>query len=306
MKTAVMFSFVLLLVSTAFTQSATTDAITVRKLPAGTQINWTKKLVIAEGKGVAASGLTLAQAETRALIAARADAQRLLVGAIQGVQVTSETTVRNLELADDTIKTSIRGFLTGAVEVRNSEKLEKKADGSFVAKISYAVNVFGNDSLADIIYPELVDSTPPPAFQSKAAAAAAPTPITPASLSPSKITANAPLPNYTGLIIDARGTGYSPCMSPKIYGASGGEVWGTLSVSSAFANDIGIAAFTRRLEDAAKLTERGAPGQLLIKATRASGTDKCDVNIAEGDAVLLLQADAKNPFLKDFKVTFVY
>ncbi len=302
--------FILFTISTVFTQATNGDAVTVKKLPTGTQINWTKGILIAEGKGVAPSGLTQAQAEVRSFIAARADAQRLLTGAIQGVQVTSETTVKNLELADDSIKTSISGFLKGAVEVRNSGKLEKKTDGSFIAKVSFALNIVGDDSLADIVYPELIDDStvkPPKSFQSTVAPTPAPAPATIAQPNPARpAISTAVIPSYTGLIIDARATNYSPCMSPKIYGPSGGEVWGTLTVSSSFANDVGIAAFTRRMEDAVKFTDRGGPGQLMIKATKALGTDRCDVSIAEGDGVLILQADSLKPFLKDFKVTFVY
>ena len=104
-----------------------------RGLPAGARLNWSDGVLIVEGQGTAPSGLTLAQQEVRALAAARADAQRLLLGALRGVQVTSTTTVANFELQSDVIRTSIRGLLLGAVPVQGSEKLELKPDGSFIA-----------------------------------------------------------------------------------------------------------------------------------------------------------------------------
>lgn len=300
----------IIFLSTALTQSSGGDAITTRKLPAGTQLNWTKGVLIAEGKGTAPAGLTQSQAEVRGLIAARADAQRLLIGTISGVQITSETTVKNLELADDTIKTSISGFLKGASEVKNSDKIEKRPDGSFIAKVSFSVNIVGDDSLADIVYPALADDNAAKSikpFQSTAVAAPAPVPATANQPNPPRpAVANITIPKYTGLIIDARGTGYAPCMSPKIYGSGGGEIWGTLTVTSDFANDVGIAAFTRRMEDAVRFADRGGPGQLVVKATKALGTDRCDASVGEAEAVLIIQADKQNSFLKDFKVTFVY
>jgi hypothetical protein len=296
-----------------FSQGSTTPqpAISTKGMPQGASINWTDRVLIAEGQGTAAKGLTQAQAEVRALAAARADAQRILLGAIKGVQLTSSTTVQNFELTDDTIKTAIQGLLQNATPVANSEKIVKKDDGSFIAKVSYSIPLTGDSSLAQVVLPPLAEAeakTNPKPAQPTVPASKPTQPVTPqtANKPAQPITGSDALPTYTGIIIDVRGKGYSPCMSPKIKMPDGSEVWGTIKTTSEFAVQVGIAAFMRRIEDAARLTERGGPGQLLVKATKVLGPAQCDVEVTPSDAALALKANQGSGFFEEFKVTFVY
>ena len=58
--------------------------------------------------------------------------------------------------------------------------------------------------------------------------------------------------DFSGLIVDARDENFMPCMSPKIFARDGSELWGTVTVSTQYANEVGIASFVRMLEDARK------------------------------------------------------
>jgi hypothetical protein len=332
------------------------------------QIDWSKNLLIAEGIGIAAGNLSEAQKEVRSIAAARADAQRILVSAVRGVKVSSSSTVQNFELISDEIKLSVQGMLQFAVPLAGSEKLDRKKDGSFLARISYALPLYGDNSILETLMPTINDqaqANPPRVAQVTAAPSPAPQPAgvppttqpttqpanppatqpanppatqpaNPPATQPANPPANPPatqpanppatqpanppatqpanppapeqLPTYTGLIVDARGLNFSPCMNPKILISNGAEVWGTIYTTSELANDIGIASFVRNLEEATRLRDRGAPGQLTLKAIQARGPigSKCDAVLSDPDAALLKRADTRFGFLKDFKVTFVY
>jgi hypothetical protein len=292
----------------SLSQPGSTPVVSTAGLPEGARLNWSDGVLIAEGKGTAPAGLTLAQAEVRSLAAARADAQRLLVGALRGVQITSSTTVQNFELQSDTIRTSIQGVLLGAVP--GSERFEKKADGSFIAKISFSVPITGSGSLAQVIYPELAARTVlnPPVLAVPTVPPSAPTqPVTPenAARSPLPLAAGAPTPKYSGLIVDARGKGFTPCLNPRVLVAGGAEVFGSFREVSELMQSSGTVAFRARLEDAARLTERGAPGQLLVKALGVSGLNRCDVTVSSADAALILTSNQEEEFLPNSRVTFV-
>jgi hypothetical protein len=294
----------------SLSQPGSTPVVSTAGLPEGARLNWSDGVLIAEGKGTAQAGLTLAQAEVRSLAAARADAQRLLVGALRGVQVTSSTTVQNFELQSDTIRTSIQGVLLGAVPVPGSERFEKKADGSFIARISFAVPITGSGSLAQVLYPELAARTVlnPPVLAVPTVPPSAPTqPVTPenAARSPLPLAAGAPVPKYSGLIVDARGKGFTPCLNPRVLVAGGAEVFGSFREVSELMQSSGTVAFRARLEDAARLTERGGPGQLLVKALGVSGPNRCDVTVSSADAALILTSNQEEEFLPNSRVTFV-
>lgn len=266
-------------------------------------MDWDKGVLLLTGLGTASGKMSMAEGEVRSLAAARADAQRLLVVALQSVRVTSTTTVKDFELQSDDIKLEVEGTLRNALPVPGSERIERKNDGSYLARITYVVPVYGEAGVADAIQSELVDQnankpepTPPNVTPTR--------PSTPlgATIAP----ADGVMPNYTGLVVDARGMNYAPCMSPKVLMSQNREVWGTLYASSDFVNNEGIAAFVRTPQEALKLTVRGAPRQLLIKAVRTVDVARCDVMISDADAQLVFNANAKNGFLAEYKVVYLF
>ena len=109
---------------------------------------------------------------------------------------------------------------------------------------------------------------------------------------------------FAGLIVDAKGLKFTPCMFPRLYAEGGNAVWATYSVASQFANDVGVAAFAQTLELAATFKDRGAPNQLVVRALRVS--NQCDATISQTDAERILTENSRSRFLEGFKVTFVY
>ncbi len=339
----------LALANTGSTQQNPAQGVTTTLgLPPGASVNWTQGQIVVEGKGIVSSGLTQAQGELRAMAAARADAQRLLLSAIQGVQVTAETTVKDYVLQDDEIKLSVSGLLKNALPVKDSEKYEKKADGSRIARVSYMVALYGDNSVASAAFrivaasatangpiktgvvkpppppvsppPPTPPAPPPPKPPTPPPVAPpAPPPPTPPPVSPPSpppvtpppppiIPPPPPVPEtkFTGLVIDARGKGFQPCLVPTIKPSTGTEEWAVGYVNDPKATQVGVAAFVRRLEDAKRLKVRGAPNQLVIRASKATGAGHCNVEVSDTDASTIRKADGDAKFLATFKVTFVF
>ena len=75
-------------------------------------------------------------------------------------------------------------------------------------------------------------------------------PVAPGSPAPA-VVPNTPQPgNVTGLIIDARGLGLRPAMSPKILDQNGSTVYGPGNFTREFAVKFGVAGYSKNLEQA--------------------------------------------------------
>ncbi|MBR5909725.1 MAG: LPP20 family lipoprotein, partial [Schwartzia sp.] len=99
--------------------------------------------VEADGFGLPpAYAVSEAQARLMARRAAIADAQRNLAEQIAGVQVDSETTVQNLQVSSDVVKTRVSALLKGAKIISESAE-----DGAY--HVVMALPLYGvNNSLA--------------------------------------------------------------------------------------------------------------------------------------------------------------
>lgn len=151
-------------------------------------IDWTEGIITVKGTGAPPANMPAGQSRLMAKRAAIADGYRNLAELINGVQVTSETTVKNFVTESDVIQTKVQGFIKGALVV-NEKNL---ADGTVEVMIS--VNLVGNDSLASIVLPEM-ESLPAPSL--------------PEAAPESK-------EQYTGLIIDSRLIQLEPSLASAV------------------------------------------------------------------------------------------
>lgn len=124
-------------------------------------VNWEKGVdsdIVAVGVGLPPKNATGAQGKVLARRAAVVDAQRNLVETINGVQVDADTTVENLMVASDIVKTKVSGVLKGAQVI--DEKYND--DGSY--QVTMRVPIYGaNASLATAIEEEARANAPEPA-----------------------------------------------------------------------------------------------------------------------------------------------
>lgn len=126
-------------------------------------VNWTEQYIEAKGEAVidTARFKNMAQSKAMAGRGAVVVAQRNLLEIIQGVQINSETTVRDFMTESDVIKTKVEGVLRGATVVEGPQE----ENGLMV--VLMRVPLYEGNSLASAVYTGSGDagneatSTPP-------------------------------------------------------------------------------------------------------------------------------------------------
>ncbi|MES2389529.1 MAG: hypothetical protein V4543_16110, partial [Bacteroidota bacterium] len=110
-------------------------------------VNWTGQFVEAKGTGIINNEKFKipAQAKAAAQRAAMADAQRNLLEIVKGVDVNSETTVKDLMLESDNIRTQVQGIVKGAQ--LQGEPVEK--DGAVF--VTLRMPLYADNGVADAI-----------------------------------------------------------------------------------------------------------------------------------------------------------
>ena len=287
---------------------------------AGTGMDWSgDSKITVQGMGVAPSYAVYAiLARMLARRAAVVDAYRQLAEMVKGVNVDSETTVENMMVTSDVTKTKVTALIQGARIVS-----EQAIDGGGYA-VTMEMSVFGaSNSLATAVLPT---NTVPTSFPAPDASVPASTPSsvqvnvqvtpgttqTPATTIPSVTTpshqgssaAAAPagqaIGGYTGLIVDCRGLGLKPVMSPVIKNANGEPIYGYKNLDSATVIANGMASYTTDLSKAS----RAGSKPLVVKAV---GLDNHNGNpiLSVADANRVLIENGASGFLDRTNVVFV-
>ncbi len=258
----IVISLIILVVGGAYAQLVGSVSDVVNPAGSTGKVDWTTGVITAVGIGAPpANPANAAQARAMAERAAQVVAYRNLLEAIKGVQVDSTTTVENFIVTSDVIKTQVSGIIQGATV------MDKKymSDGS--VEVTVGMKLTG--ALADALLPKgtAMPATPP-------AGAAATGQV------------------YTGLIVDARGLGVRPAMSPKILSEDGREIYGSARVNRDWAVREGMVGY---LKDpaAAQTNPRVTDKPLMVKALKVSGDARVDMVISNADAAAL-QSAAQN------------
>ncbi|MDX2472003.1 MAG: hypothetical protein QNL04_15645 [SAR324 cluster bacterium] len=253
-------------------------------------IDWEKGVIYATGMGVANPKFkSAAQRKYSSHQAALVVAKRNLLEMVEDVQISSSQTVKEGMLESDVIKTEIHGTLRHVAEVGRPKS---SSDGStWVTVKMYMRDILGALSKNEGFAPmggEVANSTVSQAENKPMSQQAK-------SYGGNKSTI------YTGVIIDASGTGVKPAMSPKILSASGEEVYGSFVISRKYALEFGVAAYVKEMNKA-KANERVKGNPLLLKATLHSSAKKSDLKLSDADADLLKELNKTQTFLKEARV----
>ena len=265
MKKLISLSF--LLVSLSFAQGVVTQ------LDKGS-VNYSEQTISAIGIGfVPQNAINAGQARRLALRIAKQDALRQLIEIVNGVTLTSETTMSGA-MVDDVINTKVRGFIRGARQNGDPKYLSDTS-----VEVEYSVPMSG---ISDIILPPL---TLPIAAPGEAAAA----PTSP----------NAG--GITGVIIDARGLKARPAMAPRILDQNGNAVYGPGTYSREYAVTNGVAGYSKSLE-AAQKDARVMGNPLIIKGVATAGTNRTDITVSNADVSKIDSANRSYSVLKDCRV----
>lgn len=210
--------------------------------------------------------------------AAKVDAMRNALEEVQGVNIDSDTTVRDSVTASDLVRTRVNGMIKGAKVV----KKYRDEDGYHVI---IEMPVYGVQSLAAAVIPET--TAPPVAFAP--ATTYAPAPQIPVSTGP-----------YTGLIVDCTGLGLETAMAAGIFTPDNQMVYGKDNFTHEDIINRGYVGYARSLTNG---VARAGSNPLII---RAQGI-KQFVNpiVSNTDAARIMVENQQTGFLEKGNVVFV-
>ena len=200
-------------------------------------MNYSNGFVVATGIGaISPLAQNPGMARATAVRAAKVDAMRNLLEAVMAITVSSETTVRGAAIENDVVKTSVEGMVRGArMRDIDGDGRGSNSDIRYLSDTSIEIEMEVHMSgISEVILP-------PAGYAPAPAAGGAPASAAPAAPRPGTV---------TGLIVDARGLGLRPAMSPKIVDQNGGVVYGPGNFTREFAVKFGVAGYSKNLEQA--------------------------------------------------------
>ena len=253
--------------------------LTTMKADAAT--DWNAGVITATGAGVPSDkAVGAAQKMMTARRAAITDCYRQLLEMTQGVQVDAETTVEMMMVSSDVIRTKVSGVIKGAQIVS-----ERAIQGGY--EVTMQIGMFGTNSLADAVIERPTEIVPFPE----------PKPTMPSNPSIT-ITISG---GYTGVVIDCRGLGLNPVMSPVIKDTSGNKLYGHKNLNPDYVIQNGMASYAHDMS----MASRAGSNPLVIKAVSLSDHNANPViSVDDGNKMLLENNSAG--FLSNTSVVFLY
>ena len=269
-------------------------------------LDWQDSTITVVGMGAPpARAWNQSQARMLARRAAVVDGYRQLAEIVKGVNVDSETTVENFMVTSDVTRTRVNALIRGAQVI--SER--QTPDGGY--EVTMRIAMFGlGDSLAAAVmprhetmetFPDPVPSVAPsmPAYDSSASVSVridvtAGNPPAPAASS------NA-IGGYTGLIVDCRGLGLSPVMSPVIRNEKGENIYGHKNLNPDYIIAHGMASYTTDIQGG---TARAGSNPLVVRAVAVQNNNSYPV-ISVADANRVLIENRTSGFLEKTNVVFI-
>ena len=251
-------------------------------------MNYSNGFVVATGIGaISPLAQNPGMARATAVRAAKVDAMRNLLEAVMAITVSSETTVRGAAIENDVVKTSVEGMVRGArMRDIDGDGRGSNSDIRYLSDTSIEIEMEVHMSgISEVILP-------PAGYAPAPVAGGAPAPASPSAPRPGTV---------TGLIVDARGLGLRPAMSPKIVDQNGGVVYGPGNFTREYAVKFGVAGYSKNLEQAQQ-DPRVVGNPLVIKGVGVQGVNKADLVIAVGDVSRVKGADNSGKFLSNCKV----
>jgi len=257
--------------------------------------DWNANKIQVTGMGVANPAMVRSPAHG-AMLARRAavvDAYRQLAEAVNGVQVDAETTVEQMMLTNDVVKTRISAVIKGAVIVSEGEL----SGGGY--SVTMELPLFGgNGGLAETVIerPQVIEPFPVPAPDYRPPVDYNPPPIP--NYNPPAYSSG----RYTGLVVDCTGLGrINPVMSPVIRNAHGEKIYGHKNLDYDRIIREGMASYAKGMSEAS----RAGNNPLIVRAIALDDLNATPVLSME-DAELVLYENQNSHFLENIAVVFLY
>jgi len=257
-------------------------------------INYGDRTIQAIGIGfIPENVINAGQARRAAMRIAKQDALRQLIEIVNGVNVTSETTVSGA-MFDDVIKTQVQGAIRGARQIGQPKYLSDTS-----VEVVYEVKMA---DISRVLLP-MAEKAPTLTYDN-ANVGVSGTVAAAAEQEQVGTDTGVKSGGVTGIIIDGTGLGLRPAMSPRILNQGGSVVYGPGQYSRDYAAANGVAGYAKSL-DQAKSDTRVQGNPLIIRAASTSGSSSADVIISNADAGKLAVADGAGGLLKNCRVMFV-
>lgn len=242
-----------------------------------------KLVVKGEGlpkKDAATSGEKMLTAKRAATVVA----QRNMAEVLNGVIVTGQTTVKDMALESDQIRSTVEGMIKGAQVVYDSyDSL------TAIAVVYLAIKVDGADGLNGQLLPQILPTLPQPTAPAYAPPAALPA---------------EPAQPYDALILDIKEHPFKPALINRILAQNGEILYDPTKIAQNILVERGAGDYTNDVGKAkAILSERGSKNPLIVKA--AGVVKFTDVQVSGDDAAGIFSANQKANFLEGAKVVFV-
>ncbi len=239
-------------------------------------INWSRGVIQAKGIGVLPNKLSnRVKARSTALKDATMDACRKLLEVAKEIRIDGTTVVGDYAGKNDMIMSKIKSM------VQRAEVVKKEYFSDGTVEVTMEMNLRGG--FAQLVLPGEI--RPLESIRT----------ITPVKNSPSV---------FTGLVVDTRGLGTKPVMSPKILDENAREVYGPAFVSREYAVQQGMSGYSKDLA-AAQSNQRVADNPLTVKGLRTKGVEHSDIVISNADASRLRSASENLSFMKKCRVIIV-
>ncbi|MBE8951281.1 MAG: LPP20 family lipoprotein [Quinella sp. 3Q1] len=265
-------------------------------------VDWGGQVITVTGMGTANPAMvrTPAHALMMARRAAIADGYRQMAELITGVQVDAETTVEQMMLTSDIVKTRVSAIIKGAVIVSEGEL----AGGGY--EVEMQVPLFGATGLSTAVIPPapVIEPFPQPAPEvipsmpadSQTGGSVGVTTVSGGGNSPM-----AAIGGYTGLIIDCRGLNLNPVMSPVIKNVKGVKLYGHENLNYDLVVRDGMVNYATDRN----MADRAGAKPLVIKAERLEDHNANPV-VSEADGSRILIENGASGFLNKTAVVFLY
>lgn len=269
---------------------------------AESKIDWSDNYITVTGYGAPpAHSVNMAQARMMARRAAIVDGYRQMAEIVNGVQVDGDTTVRDMAVESDVIRTKVSGLVRSARVVA-----ERQVEGGY--EVTMTVPLFGvTGSVASTVLPQndVKEAFPEPSYgKSTTEIPVTDQPTTGSSAAEPRGKADFTIQKegiYTGVIIDCRGLGLKPAMSPVIKNANYESIYGYKNLDYDYVVSHGMAGYAH---DMSRATRAGSK-PLIVKAQSMVGQGVNPVlSMRDADKVLL--ENQATHFLDKTNVVFLY
>lgn len=255
-------------------------------------IDWEKGMIRVTGMGYGKEGAKKGLQRAQATQAARMDAQRKLLEFVEGVNVDAESTMKDLMLDSDIVRTSVHGTLKHFAQI-GTPKYYK--DGA--CEVTLEMPLFGaENSVAKSAFIPAKDEPKEPFPQ--------PTTNINVTTTVNTVVGGVASTKYTGLVVDCSGLGLQAVMSPVIKNGNGQPIYGYKNLDIDKVIDMGMASYSTSSNDAVAQARAGS-NPLVIKATKVDGTIPGNPVVSVEDANKILIANQVDMFLDNCSVVFV-